>query len=141
MPLGWSELYPSTPYPIEFRPLDDLINESRYDIRDYSSLEPPQQESLEEFETINRDYCIVKSPGKTSWQDKESQKNLEFEIFHTDIVKIPQKSVSEKVLLRGIQLSLLLKPLVPARHYACEYREDTQASLWSFYTVEQRVNR
>jgi hypothetical protein len=81
-----------------FKPLKDLIYYAEYNIFSYPSLEQHGQLSLGErqFDTSNRDYCIVQSPGKTSWQQSESQENSVLKIFHADSVKVPKMDALEK---------------------------------------------
>ena len=91
---SYYEQYPRTHYPIEFKLLDDLRDEENYNIHAYPSLERPRQLLLDstdpnKFKTINRDYCLISSPGFTSWQRKEARKNPMVEIFYTDTIKAP----------------------------------------------------
>ena len=93
-----NEKSPSRRHQIVFKPLEDLIYDAGYSIFSYPSLEQPRQLSLgeHEFDTINRDYCIVQSPGETSWQQSESQENPVLKIFHADSVKVPKWKALEK---------------------------------------------
>lgn len=92
--VSYLETYPNEKHPIIFKHLNDLVIDKRYSIGSYPSLERPRQKTLDEdhvqsFRSIARDYCILKSPGHTSWTTKQAQKDATFEIFHTDTVQIP----------------------------------------------------
>ncbi len=94
MPSYW-EKSSRTAYPIEFKPLDDLRDEEKFHLHSYPSLERPRQLLLDptdpnEFRTISRDYCLISSPGFTSWQRQEAQKSPVVEIFYTDTIKVPK---------------------------------------------------
>lgn len=95
------ETYPCTRHPIEFKPLDDLVNDKRYRLYSYPSLEYPRQLKLDinnpdEFDSIPRDFCLLSSPGKVSWQTRDAQNHPKLEIFHTDIIRIPTSNLKQK---------------------------------------------
>jgi hypothetical protein len=98
MPAG-NEQYPSTRYPIESKSLEDLVHDPQYELYRFLSFERSRQLSLDpdEFESIPRDYCILQSPGKTSWLQKESQKPPDLKIFYADSVKIPKTEAVRKL--------------------------------------------
>jgi hypothetical protein len=98
MPAG-NEQYPSTRYPMESKSLEDLINDPQYELYRFLSFERFRQVSLDpdEFESIPRDYCILQSPGKTSWLQEESRVAPDLRIFHADSVKIPKTEAVRKL--------------------------------------------
>jgi hypothetical protein len=85
---------PSAGQPFEFKLFGNLHNDKNGFIyaKWHSSQEGPPTRRLhpDDFEIINRDFCILRSPRNVSWQSEESQKNLQMDIFHTDEVKIPK---------------------------------------------------
>ena len=95
------ETYPCTRHPVKFKPLDDLVNDKRYQLYPYPTLEYSRQLTLdlnnpEEFESLPRDFCLLSSPGKLSWQSRVAQNNVKLEIFHSDVVKVPTKNLDIK---------------------------------------------
>jgi len=99
MPPSWVNRFPSQPYPIDFRFIEDLAGHPKYFISGFPELERPRQRALkdEDLRTIARDYFILQSPGETSWRKSESQKAFELQIFHSDHVKVPKDGAFDKV--------------------------------------------
>lgn len=95
------ETYPCTRHPIEFKLLDDLVNDKRYRLYPYPTLEYARQLKLDinnsdEFESIPRDFCLLSSPGNVTWQTKDAQNHPKLEIFQTDVIKIPTSKLGKK---------------------------------------------
>ncbi|KAF8852132.1 hypothetical protein BDZ45DRAFT_125108 [Acephala macrosclerotiorum] len=91
---SYLEKYPqdrSSPY---FLPLDHLVNDKQRRLSEYPSLERPRQKILDPkdsatFRAISRDYCLLESPGFTSWHRRKAQQEPRVIIFHTDVVRVP----------------------------------------------------
>src|SRR5438552_1268073 len=68
--MSMNEQIPSEKRVVEFKSIDCLFNDKRTNEYWYPSLERRRAQKMESdnFDVVNRDYCIVRSPGKTSWQ-------------------------------------------------------------------------
>jgi hypothetical protein len=160
---GWREQYPTAQFPIEFKPLDDLRDENGYHIHSHPFLERPRQLLLnpsdpEEFESVPRDYLLVRSPGYTSWQHKLAQKDPHLEIFYSDNVRIPttntQKRYHHKTAgrswflnrwyLRGITRAHVEKLLLKHFKLQMPFDAESTANHWVpagvLYNVEVEMN-
>jgi hypothetical protein len=101
-----SEHYPRVAKPIHFKPHDDLVNDPGYPHAAWPSLERPRQLSLrlhhpDGWKDLPRDYCIVRYPNHTSRRDPKASQDVQLEIFHTDVVKIPDGEIKSKFFLKG----------------------------------------
>ena len=97
MPIHWSEQYPTKPWPIEYQHLNALRDNKKLYLYTHLYLERSRQlefssENHKESESIYRDYVLVRSPGYTSWQQKEAQASPQLEIFHSDKIRVPKSS-------------------------------------------------
>lgn len=86
---------PSAKPTIEFKTTSDLLNDKRTSQNWYPSLARSRAQRIksDDFDIINRDFCLLRSPGRVSWQSKDSYENVEMERFHTDTVKVPKHEI------------------------------------------------
>jgi hypothetical protein len=96
---SWVERYPSQQLPVDFKFIEDLAGNPGYFIYGSPVLERPRQRALkdEQFRTVARDYCILQSPGETSWRKSKSQEAPELHIFYSDYVKVPKDGIFDKI--------------------------------------------
>ncbi|CZR65152.1 uncharacterized protein PAC_15052 [Phialocephala subalpina] len=98
---SYLEQYPEDRSSIRFLPLENLIGDKCRRLTSYPSLEYPRQKFLNSndstiFRTISRDYCLLESPGFTSWQCKKAQQDPHITILHTDKVRVPIEDPGKK---------------------------------------------
>lgn len=106
----WTEKFPKDTHAIKFCSTTKLLDNNTS--RNYSLpfSEQFQQDPLDihvspQFETLNRDYVLLKSPGYTSWQHNTAQRDYSLEIFHSDTIRVP-KLISEETPRRGADRTL-----------------------------------
>lgn len=98
---SYVEQYPKTQHRIEFESLSDLTKDRKYPLWAYPAFERPRQLTLIRidvtlFKSIPRDFCILNSPGFVSGQTRDSQKEPKLDIFHTDVVNIPETDLEAR---------------------------------------------
>jgi hypothetical protein len=96
---SWVERYPSQQYAVDFKFIEDLASNPGYFIYSSPVLERPRQKVLkdDELRTVPRDYCILQSPGETSWRKSKTQEAPELHMFYSDYVKVPKDGTFDKI--------------------------------------------
>lgn len=158
--MSYWETFPSESYPIDFRLIEDLARDPKYYVYGHPVLERPRQKALDpdKLQLISRDYCILQSPGETSWQRKKTQEQFHMRIFHTDTVQIPPdgsfdgvegtrlqiKSYNDHWYLRGMTRTYVEKIFTTHFNLTIPLSHETTADHWlpayARYNVEVSEN-